>query len=188
MTRRNMNWKAVLWAGALGLALVSTGAAAATPGESTAGAEIDDLVVLGKVKAALIGDPITKARQINVEVDRGTIQLNGFVDSPNEKSHAATIAREVEGVVEVQNNLAIGQGSGTVGEVLDDATLATKVKAALVKSSATKAYQIKVETRGGIVQLSGFVDDATAKESAEAVAWSVSGVKDVQNRVSIRSS
>ncbi len=44
------------------------------------------------------------------------------------------------------------------GEYVDDATVTTKVKAALVADSTTKARHIEVETFRGVVQLSGFVE------------------------------
>ena len=177
-----------LWAIAVGLALTGAVACSSTRTQKAAGEQIDDSVVLGKVKAALIADPITKARQIDVEVYRGIVQLNGFVDSQEEKSRAATVAREVDGVVAIQNNLSVRQGSGTVGEVVDDATLTAKVKAALIQSPDTKAYQINVETKAGVVHLSGFVNNALAKQAATSVARSVTGVKDVQNEISVKSS
>jgi hyperosmotically inducible protein len=61
------------------------------------------------------------------------------------------------------------------------------VKAALIADSATKAHQINVETQEGVVQLSGFVDNAAAKSAATNVAKSVSGVKDVKNELSVKS-
>jgi hyperosmotically inducible protein len=71
--------------------------------------------------------------------------------------------------------------------VIDDSILTAKVKAALIADSATKAHQINVETQEGIVQLSGFVDNAAAKSAATNVAKSVSGVKDVKNELSVKS-
>ena len=69
---------------------------------------------------------------------------------------------------------------------LDDAGVTTKVKSALITNKDTKASQINVETSGGVVQLSGFVDSQAAKQAAETTAANVSGVKDVQNNLEIR--
>jgi hyperosmotically inducible protein len=86
----------------------------------------------------------------------------------------------------VQNNLAIKQGKHTTGEVMDDSTVTAKVKSALIDDPTTKGGDIKVETRQGIVQLSGFVGSQAAKDAATKVAQSVSGVKSVQNGLTIK--
>ena len=71
------------------------------------------------------------------------------------------------------------------GEVIDDSLLTAKVKAALIDDPVTKAGQINVETYRGVVQLGGFVDNATEKSRATQVAGGVTGVKEVRNRIVI---
>jgi hyperosmotically inducible periplasmic protein len=71
----------------------------------TVGEALDDSVVTARVKTALIANPVTKARQINVATADGVVQLSGFVDSSNEKSTATEVARTVPGVRLVQNEL-----------------------------------------------------------------------------------
>jgi osmotically-inducible protein OsmY len=72
-----------------------------------AGRVIDDSVITAKVKAALIGDPVTKAHEISVETFHGTVQLSGFVDSAQSKARAAELAQNVEGVKDVKNSLQL---------------------------------------------------------------------------------
>jgi hyperosmotically inducible protein len=74
----------------------------------------------------------------------------------------------------------------STGEYIDDATISTKVKAALVKDPVVKAADVKVETFKGTVQLSGFVDNNEQKTQAERVAASVTGVQSVQNRIQLK--
>lgn len=73
----------------------------------TAGAYIDDTVITGKVKAALVADPELKATEINVDTYKGTVQLSGFVASPDDIPKAAALARKVEGVQTVKNDIAV---------------------------------------------------------------------------------
>ena len=73
------------------------------------------------------------------------------------------------------------------GEQVDDAALLTSVKSALAADPVTEAGEINVETQEGVVQLSGFVDNAAAKSAATNVAKSVTGVKDVKNELSVKS-
>ncbi len=177
-----MAFRRLFVAGAASL-LVSAPAWAA---ESAAGSAIDDSTLNARVNAALISDSTTKARQIDVEVSNGIVQLNGFVDSAAAKSRAEALAKGVEGVREVRNNLRVGAGDRQAGTVVDDGVITTKVKTALIGDDQTKAHQINVTTRNGVVQLSGFVDSAAAKMQAERIARQVNGVREVQNNLDVR--
>ena len=73
------------------------------------------------------------------------------------------------------------------GEYFDDATITTKVKSALIANPVAKAHQIEVETFRGVVQLSGFVDTTTERDTAQKVAQGVAGVKSVHNNIELRS-
>lgn len=74
----------------------------------------------------------------------------------------------------------------TVGTEIDDGAITTKVKSALLADADVKSFDIKVETRKGEVQLSGFVDNQTQVDRAIAVAKGVEGVKKVDNKMSIK--
>ena len=80
------------------------------PAEHTAanaGRVVDDSVITGKVKAALVADPVTKAHQISVETFKGVVQLSGFVDTSEARSRATQVAQQVEGVHSVKNELEL---------------------------------------------------------------------------------
>jgi len=66
-----------------------------------------DTAITTKVKAALAGDPDVKGRDVSVETFRGTVQLSGFVSSPESAARAADLARQVDGVRNVQNDLSV---------------------------------------------------------------------------------
>jgi len=170
---------------AITLLLVITGCASTSTDRST-GEYVDDAAVTAKVKTALIDNSATKARNIDVEAFRGQVQLNGFVDSYDAKAKAEQIARSVDGVKGVDNNLEVATQSSSPGEYIDDATITAKVKAALVANEDTDALQINVETNDAVVQLSGWVDSWNSKNTAGDVARSVEGVKEVDNALEIR--
>jgi len=73
----------------------------------TAGQYVDDSVVTTKVKAAIFDDMALKTFQINVKTYQGTVQLSGFVDNAEHARMAGDIARKVEGVKEVRNDLIV---------------------------------------------------------------------------------
>jgi osmotically-inducible protein OsmY len=74
---------------------------------ANAGRVVDDSVITGKVKAALVADPTTKAHQISVETFQGVVQLSGFVDTSEARSRATQVAKQVEGVKNVKNDLEL---------------------------------------------------------------------------------
>lgn len=81
----------------------------------------------------------------------------------------------------------IATSVASAGESASDAELTARVKAALAADIAVKARQIEVETRDGVVQLSGFVDSDDTRSAAVLRARSVKGVAEVRNDLSIRS-
>ena len=168
-------------------AMLSMAACSSTRTQRAPGEQVDDATLLTNVKSALVTNKVTDAGEINVDVNRGTVKLAGFVDTEKEKAAAGEVARKVDGVQTVQNDIAVHKQNESTGDYIDDSVLTAKVKTALIESPETKAHQINVETDHGVVQLSGFVDNAAAKSAATNVAKSVSGVKDVKNELSVKS-
>ena len=74
----------------------------------------------------------------------------------------------------------------STGEFVDDSVITTKVKSLLANDDFLKSFQISVETRKGIVELSGFVDSQRAKDRAGQIARGVDGVKSVQNALIVK--
>jgi len=168
------------------VATLAAAACASTSTSKTAGEQVDDTVTTAAVKAALIADPVTKAHQIDVETYKGTVQLNGFVDSAASKERATEVARNAKGVTAVRNNLTVQAADRSASAVVDDSAITAKVKAALAGDPRTKAHQVNVETREGVVQLSGFVDSSEAKSTAEELARAVDNVKSVDNELDVK--
>jgi len=69
----------------------------------------------------------------------------------------------------------------TPGEYVDDSVITTKIKSLLAEDDFLRSFQIGVETRKGIVQLSGFVNSKQAVDKAGQIARSVKGVTSVKN-------
>ncbi len=174
----------------LAAAVLACGAltTACTPSRTvkSAGEQIDDSTITAKVKTNLARDPGTSAYRIEVETFRGNVQLNGFVPSADMKAEATRVARNVKGVRKVDNNLRVDEGERTAGGVVDDTVITAKVKTALAADSTVEAHEVNVETRDGVVQLAGFVDNSTQKSQATEVARRVAGVKQVDNQLEVK--
>ena len=74
----------------------------------------------------------------------------------------------------------------TVGTEIDDSVVTARVKSALLADHDVKSFEIKVETRKGQVQLSGFVDTQARIDSAIALTRKVEGVKGVENGMTLK--
>jgi len=88
------------------LALFMAGCASTDTQESF-GEYVDDSVITTKVKAALFNDPTLSGFEVNVETFKGRVQLSGFVSSQADINKAVEIARGVEGVRSVENDMQI---------------------------------------------------------------------------------
>jgi hyperosmotically inducible protein len=80
-----------------------------TKPHATAGQDLDDSMLTASVESKLMADSATKGYQINVGTQKGVVQLTGFVDSTTMKAKAGEIARSVDGVKQVRNDLEIRQ-------------------------------------------------------------------------------
>lgn len=80
---------------------------ASTSNRESAGEYVDDAVITTKVKAAFAADPTVKATEINVETFKGDVQLSGFVAEPRDAQRAVEIARGVQGVTSVKNDIRV---------------------------------------------------------------------------------
>ena len=76
-------------------------------------------------------------------------------------------------------------GRETAGQYVDDTTITSRVKTAIMQDPELNASQIHVETFQGEVQLSGFIDSLREKAKAEAIAQSTKSVRSVKNNLTV---
>ncbi|MDP2153085.1 MAG: BON domain-containing protein [Methylotenera sp.] len=88
-------------------ALVALVGCASTSKSEGTGEYIDDSVITAKVKAAVLNDTNLKSAEINVETFKGVVQLSGFVNSEADISRAVDVARKVNGVKSVKNDMRL---------------------------------------------------------------------------------
>ena len=68
---------------------------------------VADTVIAAKVRDSLQGADLSSESEVNVEVSKGVVQLSGFVSTPQEKARAGDVASAVEGVRDVENQIAL---------------------------------------------------------------------------------
>jgi hypothetical protein len=85
------------------------GCASTTPPEQQGKGEgyVNDAVITAKVKTAIFNEPSLKVADINVETNKSTVQLSGFVNSRADMTKAVEVARGVNGVASVKNDMRL---------------------------------------------------------------------------------
>jgi len=91
----------------LAILLTSLLGCASTTTQEGTGEYIDSTVITTKVKAAIFDEPTLKSAEINVETFKGVVQLSGFVSSRDDIEKAVEIARQIEGVKSVKNDMQL---------------------------------------------------------------------------------
>jgi hyperosmotically inducible protein len=153
--------------------------------DKTSGDVVDDNTINASVKAGIVGAKGLPSTDINVETYKGVVLLSGFVETQAQKDQAGAVAKGVSNVKKVHNAISLHDKT-SMGTKLDDTMLTGKVKAALMDDSEVKSGQINVESRGGTVQLAGFVTGEKMRKRALEVASKVEGAKKVDDALYIK--
>jgi hyperosmotically inducible protein len=168
----------------LGAALI-TGSANAL-GKADEKTPINDSWLTAKAKIALFADARVKGSEINVETTQGLVMIRGKVDSDAAKQAAESIAKGIDGVKSVKNELQVVAPSKR--EAIDDKddSITTRVNEQIAKDSNLKKAGVHAQTNAGVVSLSGEVQDLMTSAQASWIAWQVSGVKSVKNDLTVK--
>ncbi|MEO8332925.1 MAG: BON domain-containing protein [Gallionella sp.] len=104
----------------------------------------------------------------------------------NKPGPAETAGKNIDQAAEKVGE-RMGEQGAKAGVAIDDAAITTKVKAAIFAEPGLKTLQISVDTIKGVVTLSGSVDSSSNSSRAKELASAVNGVKDVENRLAVKS-
>jgi hyperosmotically inducible protein len=174
-------------------ATVSLASAVALADASKFTGAAKDAWITGKVETAFVLNAHLNPFAITTDVQGGTVRLTGMVKSDIDRDLAGEVARGVEGVTAVKNDLTIDPEAAKkaaqarsanrrdFGSWVDDATTTAQVKSRLVANSNTHGLQIDVDTRDDVVTLSGRVKTSDEKALAEQIARNTGDVKAVRN-------
>lgn len=163
-----------------GCAAVAVGGAAATgvmlaEDRRTVGAITEDQGI--ELKAANRIEEKVKDAHINVTSYNRAVLLSGEVPSEAAKADAEKIARAVENVRSVFNELQVS-GNASLQARTNDSVLTSKVKARFVDAGKFSPLHVKVVTENGVVYLLGLVKRQEAADATE-VARTTGGVRKV---------
>ncbi|EPL8210379.1 molecular chaperone OsmY [Raoultella ornithinolytica] len=148
---------------------------------------MDDSTITARVKAALIDDKNIRSSDISVKTENKVVTLSGSVDSAEQKDLAVNAAKTVKGVTTVNDQLnMVAEKSASLEGYAGDTAITSQVKAKLLADDIVPSRKVTVETRDGTVHLSGTVDSRQQADRAADIAKAVSGVKNVENNLSVK--
>jgi osmotically-inducible protein OsmY len=151
--------------------------------------EHSDAWIALKIRGELLVKANVSATSTKVDVKDGVVTLSGTVQNRAQKDLTEIYAKEIENVKAVRNELVIvapAPGSSTIGEDMDDASITSQVKFALLSHRSTSALSTKVVTENAVVSISGVADSDAEKSLVTKLAQDTRGVKSVVNDMTIK--
>jgi hyperosmotically inducible protein len=147
---------------------------------------VNDSWLTAKTKIALAADSRVKGSEINVETTQGLVMIRGKVDTDAAKQAAEGIAKGIDGVKSVKNELQVVAPSKR--EAIDDKdeAITRRVKEQIAKDANLMKAGIHTQTNAGVVSLSGEVQDLVTSANASWIAWQLPGVKSVKNDLTVK--
>ena len=143
-----------------------------------------------KVETALLFHSDVNVMTSKVSAENGTVYLRGEAADTEEKDRATDYAGDVEGVKVVKNEMTVSKTPAeprrTMKEKLDDASVTALVKASQIAHLSTSTITTKVETREGVVTISGVAKSAEQKKHVTRLASGIHGVNKVVNEMTIK--
>ena len=170
---------------------------AAGTGANTGAVERPDAWLTAKIQSKYFLDDEVKGHEINVETNDGAVTLSGTVGSELQRRQALALARNTEGVRNVIDRLQVDAAASRAGDgqtnplppvpelKRPDEWITMKVQAQYFLDQTIKGRQIEVNTRGGVVTLTGSVTSALEKQQAEQIARETDGVRRVVNQLTV---
>ncbi len=146
-----------------------------------------DAWITSKTKIALYADERVSGTAINVDTRDGMVILRGKVTSAEEKKAAEDVARRIEGVTQVKNNLEVVPSTEKTAVNRKDDEIKKAVKDRLAADARMKGSDVNVRADNGVVTLTGDAQDLNARARASELARGVAGVKAVKNELKEKS-
>jgi osmotically-inducible protein OsmY len=140
------------------------------------GSQHSDTEIAERIIALCSWNVIIPHDRITIKVEKGLVTLGGTVDWYYQARAAADAAGEIDGVIGVINAIAVRQ-------LPVASSIRDRIVAAIRRQAESDATSIKVETKDGVVTLTGQVKAWHERQVAEQAAWSAPGVTKVEDNI-----
>ena len=152
--------------------------------------EHSDTGIALKIRYQLLMRSNVSIANTKVNVQDGVVLLTGTAGSMAEKELVGAYATDISGVKSVKNEIVIlapAADKNTVAEAIDDASITSQVKYALLTHKSTSALKTKINTNDGVVVIKGEATNDAEKSLVGKLATGVRGVKSVTNDMTVKS-
>ena len=156
-------------------------------------AEHSDAWMAFKIRSRLLVKGNVSATSTKVAVKDGVVTLTGTADTMAQKELTAIYAKEIDWVKSVTNDIVVKDQAGdnagreTMGEKIDDASITSQLKYALLTHKSTSALKTKVTTTDSVVTITGEASSDAEKALVTKLAQDVRGVRTVNNEMNVKS-
>ncbi len=142
-----------------------------------------------KIRGRLLVKGNVSATTTKVAVENGIATLSGTADNTAQKELTGIYAKEIEGIKSVKNEITIKAPAAdrSADEVMDDASITSQVKYALLTHKSTSGLKTKVTTTDGVIVISGEASSDAEKSLVTKLANDVRGSKSVTNNMVVKS-
>ncbi|MCB0345953.1 MAG: BON domain-containing protein [Bdellovibrionales bacterium] len=136
---------------------------------------------------------------ISTDVKNQTAYLSGVVESDIEKDLAGEVAKSIDGIKSVKNNILVDKTKARAEveklksseeysfvQKIDDLTTTAAIKSKLIADSNVSGFAVDIDTMHGNVTLKGKVQTSEQKALIEQIAKNTAGVKDVDNKLNVQ--
>ena len=151
--------------------------------------EHSDAWIAFKIRSRLLVKGNVSATATTVAVKDGVVTLGGTSINLAQKELTGVYAGEIDHVKSVQNDIMVKEKPAmdeTIGEKIDDASITTQVKFALLGHKSTSAVKTKVTTVDGVIVISGEASSEAEKALVTKLAQDVRGMKAVNNMMTVK--
>jgi hyperosmotically inducible protein len=141
-----------------------------------------------KIRSRLLVKGNVSAATTKVAVMDGIVTLSGTADTLAQKELTEAYAKDIDGVKSVHNEITVKDQSGTpstMADQVDDASITSQVKYALLSHKSTSALKTKVTTNEGVITISGEASSDAEKSLVTKLAGDVRGAKSVNNAMTV---
>ncbi len=149
--------------------------------------EHSDAWITAKVKGVLAFHKNVSASDTEVDTQNGVVTLKGKAGTESQKQLTAEYAKDVDGVMEVRNNLVVANHAHrSLGRKVDDSSITAQIKTSLLFHKSTHTLATQVVTRNGVVTLHGEAQNGAERDLVTRLSEDIEGVKHVNNRMTVK--
>lgn len=175
-----------LTSGCVGVAVGAAVTGASVVQERSTDQALTDTDIDVRISSKLMNEDAERFELVSVEVVEGRVLMTGVVPAPPDRVRAAEIAWTAPGVVELLNEIEVGDRSG-LDDLARDAWISTQLRGRLLAAKGVKEINYNIETINGVVHVIGVAQTEQEMVRVIDIARGTPGVRRVVSHVLTKS-